>query len=349
MAINSKLHQWIRNSFLGKSRLFFLLRFLSRRKAAKRVLRKFVRRPLENSEEEKFLKGMRHAMVQYRWDFDEFFLYHFDELDPEARRSFVPEYEKNILCDQVNARSSQHIFDNKWMTYNTFRKYYKRQVQLLETLDDVEKVLPSLAHSEYIVKPVVSTLGKGVKKVCLSDSLASKKLQLQEFLSEYPQGCVLEEVIRQVEALACLHPQSVNTLRVHTFRCGEEVKVFKPYLRMGRGDSLVDNAGAGGIFTSVDFQTGVVTKAVDELGQSYVSHPDTKVKLIGFQIPHWQEALDLARELAMVVPENRYTGWDLALSADGWVVVEANTRAQFVFQIPEQKGFRGELESILAM
>lgn len=109
---------------------------------------------------------------------------------------------------------------------------------------------------------------------------------------------------------------------------------------MGRGSSVVDNAGSGGIFTSVDFHTGRITKAVDELGNSYNEHPDTKINLIGYEIPKWQEAIELAKKLALIVPNNRYTGWDLALTKNGWCMVEGNTRAQFVFQIPEQKGFR---------
>ena len=70
--------------------------------------------------------------------------------------------------------------------------------------------------------------------------------------------------------------------------------------------------------------------------------------LVGYKIPFWSEAKALVRELAQVVPENRYTGWDLALTDGGWVLVEANRRAQFGFQMSLQKGFRKEIDGYLA-
>ena len=56
----------------------------------------------------------------------------------------------------------------------------------------------------------------------------------------------------------------------------------------------------------------------------------------------------MAIELAHVMPDNHYCGWDLALTDEGWVLQEANDRGEFVgFQLPTRMGFRKELLSIL--
>lgn len=53
-------------------------------------------------------------------------------------------------------------------------------------------------------------------------------------------------------------------------------------------------------------------------------------------------------ELADVLPDNHYTGWDLALTDNGWVLQEANDRGTFIlFQITEKKGFKQEIEEIV--
>ena len=84
------------------------------------------------------------------------------------------------------------------------------------------------------------------------------------------------------------------------------------------------------------------------MGIHYTEHPETHYKLIGYQMPRWDEAKELAKELARVMPDNHYCGWDLALTDNGWVLQEANDRGEFVgFQLPTQKGFRKELMSIL--
>lgn len=341
-----KIARIIRNSKLGSSKLYLLFRYLFKKNNAIKAIHRFVQEPISNQDQKHILNDMKYAMVNYQWEFDEFFLYNFKKLTHQERKSFVCEFEKNIFCDQVNEDSCQEIFDNKWKTFKKFRKFYKRDaVLVLPDNDSIEIGCNFLSKYKIcILKPIISSLGKGIRKV---ETTLENSILLKELLKEYSNGFVLEELINQSEDLSLLHPQSVNTLRVHTILTeGGEVIVFKPYLRMGRGASIVDNAGSGGIFTSVDFESGIITKAVDESGNSYYEHPDTKVNLIGFKIPKWREAIELSKNLAMIVPQNRYTGWDLALTNDGWVMVEGNTRAQFVFQIPEQCGFRKEFNSL---
>ena len=55
--------------------------------------------------------------------------------------------------------------------------------------------------------------------------------------------------------MAVLHKESVNTLRIHTICFDGDVTVFHPYIRIGRGKSVVDNAGSGGVFTSCNPET----------------------------------------------------------------------------------------------
>ena len=55
----------------------------------------------------------------------------------------------------------------------------------------------------------------------------------------------------------------------------------------------------------------------------------------------------MAKQLAQVIPSNRWTGWDLALTDDGWIMVEGNARAQFGFQIADRTGFRAAIESYM--
>ena len=75
--------------------------------------------------------------------------------------------------------------------------------------------------------------------------------------------------------MAVLHKESVNTLRIHTICFDGDVTVFHPYIRIGRGKSVVDNAGSGGVFTSCNPETGEVLTVVDEYGNIYTNRPDT--------------------------------------------------------------------------
>ena len=56
-----------------------------------------------------------------------------------------------------------------------------------------------------------------------------------------------EELIIQHEATAHFHPQSLNTVRFPTIRQDDGVKLWYPFLRMGKGESFVDNISSGGV------------------------------------------------------------------------------------------------------
>jgi hypothetical protein len=158
---------------------------------------------------------------------------------------------------------------------------------------------------------------------------------------------VIEELIIQAKELAAFHPNSVNTIRMPVVKSKDSktLTIFHPFFRMGRGHSIVDNGGAGGIFACVDVESGIInTEGVDEFSDNeYIFHPDTHYQIVGFKIPRWDEAIELAKE-ASCQTTNRYTGWDLALTEQGWVIVEGNECGQFIAQ---QIGKGGQLDELL--
>ena len=169
-------------------------------------------------------------------------------------------------------------------------------------------------------------------------------------------GAVIEELIEQGEEMARIHAGSVNTLRIPTAIIKDEngdpkIQLFHPSLRMGRGDSFVDNFSAGGVSALIDPETGVIyTDGADKKGHSFECHPDSGIRFKGFQIPQWDEAVAMVKEAAMMIPDNHYCGWDLAYSAQhGWCMVEANCTAQMgAMQMVTKEGRKAELEALIA-
>ena len=197
------------------------------------------------------------------------------------------------------------------------------------------------------MKPLDSSGGRGVQRIDLSTQIDLKNRYLQ-LLNDYNGQFIVEELVIQSDLLASLHPHSVNTVRMYTIRYDDRIDVIHPFLRIGQGGNFVDNAFSGGIFGSIDVDTGIITATADERGNRYVTHPDTGEPIIGFRIPFWDEVIEFAKELAQVIPDNRYSGWDLALTDEGWIMIEGNARSQFVWQMPTQEGFMDELRTIFS-
>jgi hypothetical protein len=156
---------------------------------------------------------------------------------------------------------------------------------------------------------------------------------------------VLEELISQSPAIGRLHPSSINTLRILTFKQKDRVNILGAVLRIGVGGASVDNAGAGGIYGHIDIKEGIIDSvACDNSNGRYLKHPDTKIVIPGYVIPDWDGAVSLVREMAEVVENAIVISWDLAYSTKGWCMVEGNDVGDFhLYQVPYNIGFKDVL------
>lgn len=156
---------------------------------------------------------------------------------------------------------------------------------------------------------------------------------------------MLEEPIVQSQEMARFHPGSVNTIRLATAVLDDKAHLLFGFMKLGHGDSVVDNGAAGGICSAIDLDTGmIVSVGMTESGKTYLSHPDSGLQIVGFHVPRWEEAKALALELAMVCPTQTYVGWDMALTDGGWVVVEGNRGGTFaITQMLTHRGMREQL------
>lgn len=57
--------------------------------------------------------------------------------------------------------------------------------------------------------------------------------------------------------------------------------------------------------------------------------------------------VELVNKLADVIDGNHYVGWDLALTDNGWLMVEGNPRGQLVEQYATKIGIKQELENYI--
>ena len=292
---------------------------------------------------------MKEAWIKYHWDFHEFFYFGYEKASELEKASFVPEYEKNIFCDKANNHKSDLVFHDKWETYLKFRKYFKRDAILVSdraSFYSEDAINFFKKQSKFILKPINAATGKGIQIIEINNNENVDSILLP-ILLKVKSACILEELIVQSKVMADLHSHSVNTLRVPTFRFGDgDTLIFQPFLRIGQGGNVVDNAGAGGIMGLMDIETGKVYAASDERCNSYDIHPDTGHHIIGFEVPKWNEAKEFVKQLADVLPDVRYVGWDIALTDKGWVLIEGNEKGQFLWQIPTRKGFRDEFNMI---
>ena len=286
------------------------------------------------------LRGkMVFAKKLFGIDYQDFFRCRCDQSSFYQMSKIVPFSEQEKLWLEVNSADSRAILFDKYKAYLHFKGYYQRDVVFVNSKKSEDAfVMFCQNHPRFIIKPLACCCGSGIQIINTDEDA----FQVQRFLDSNPDGFVAEELINQNIVLSRLHPESVNTLRINTVNYGTSVEIKWPCLRIGRGTSVVDNAGAGGVFGSIDIATGVITAVSDEFHHTFSKHPDTGIPLIGFQMPKWKEACEMAKELAGLIPDCHFVAWDLALTDKGWVMVEGNHRPLIIYQIATGKGIRKE-------
>ena len=98
-----------------------------------------------------------------------------------------------------------------------------------------------------------------------------------------------------------------------------------------RADKCTDNMhGEGdGLACRLDPQTGrVVGYTYNNRMKRFETHPLTGIPFMGFQVPLWDEALDMVRKAARKAYgyNCHWIGWDVAITPDGPALIEANWR-----------------------
>lgn len=303
-----------------------------------------------NSDEKKYIKrDMIYCRTYYGVSFQEYFLYNFPEKRHMERKNFIANKERKKYLRLLGNLEGYNILSDKYLSYLFLKKFYDRDIIKLSSTDDLDIFLNYIKkHPVFVIKPLDSSFGKGIKLVN-SDEYNDKKSLFMDLIGNGP--LILEEHIKQNNKLASLHSNSLNTIRMITYLDNENnVTIHYPFIKIGQKGSFVDNGGAGGIIALIDSNTGkIITLGKDEKNNSYLKHPDTKIRIKDFVIPYWDDAIKFSKEIARAFPDTRYIGWDIALTdKNKWVIVEGNCRTQFFGQqITDEIGKKKDLEKLI--
>lgn len=292
----------------------------------------------------KMIYDMLWVESRYHFVFDEYFTFDLGNANHRKKASFIPESELLSWCDCFNEADTAHIFRQKQDSYEYYKKYFKRELIYLQSDSEAdENIFLDFTgrHSKFIVKPNDAGCGRDVRIIDLDKTDKSVSEIFKEIVTSNKSGVVVEELIRQSESMARLNASSVNTIRTITVNVNGRIEFLPPSCRVGYAGSVVDN---GCISTGVDFETGIIRRVIDKhTGKELILHPDSGVRILGAQIPDWKDCIALSKELATLVPSTRYSGWDLAHTDNGWVLVEANNCSDMMSQYSHGIGCRYEL------
>lgn len=214
--------------------------------------------------------------------------------------------------------------------------------------------LPALlaGHDEFVIKPNRGAAGRGILVVGgrLGDGFVRHNGQplapgdLRQHVSDIVSGlfslggradqALIQQRVIADPVFARVSFQGIADVRVILYRRFPVMAMLRLPTRQSGGRA---NLHQGGVGAGVDLATGITTRAVQR-SRLIERHPDTGELIPGFQVPHWQAILEIARRVSAAV-ELGYLGIDIVVDRDrGPLLLEANARPGLAIQIANGQG-----------
>jgi Sugar-transfer associated ATP-grasp len=226
--------------------------------------------------------------------------------------------------------------------------------------DELRRFLVDESHYPMFGKPVegLQSLGSvGLRRYvpqsrCL-ETTDGRVIALDAFVADivrlYADGYVLQKFASPHSAMRALCGDRLPTIRLVTLNPEGGPKVFRACWKIPAGSNIADNYWRdGNLLAQLDPVDGSVKRVLSGAGLGlahHTVHPDTKIDMIGFRIPHWYAMVAMVVEAARLMRHVPLIGWDVAALEDGPVIVEMNERPDFF--LPQLADARGVLDAEL--
>ncbi len=275
---------------------------------------------IRNNKSKLYVKlDMIKNFLQYGIGYTDYLKGDYINLTKEQKKTFVTTKSYYKLLKYLNKSTYLSTMSDKLVFNKIFKDFLGREFIDLRstTLEEFTKFIKN--KKVIFAKPPTDFGGHGIEKIVLKDvknienlykELKKKKLNL------------IEEEIVQHEELDKLNPYAVNSFRVVTLVKNNKAYIIGNALRINIDDSIA--IGCSDAYMRLSEDGKISSRVVDDVANIYEEHPIKKIKFNTVEVPYVKEAYEMALKAAMVVPEVRYVGWDIAITKDGPVIMEGN-------------------------
>ena len=294
------------------------------------------------------LSDLLKSVFKYNVSVLEYFQFRFFELDEEEREEWAGTGYMYEFQLKMNPPDSRHILDNKTLFYKYYGDFFVHKVADIEDLKSKPELAETILNNTSGKLVFKAIDGKCGAEVEINNCENFDTKSIIEYMESSDYGLV-EEFIEQHPEMNRLSPSAVNTVRIFTqLNNKNEVEILGCRLRISV-NSTVDNMAAGNMASSIDERTGRLNGPgvySDITKQEQDFHPVTKTKIPGFQIPYWEEVVEMVKKAALLHTQNRSIGWDVVITENGPGLIEGNHDwCKLLWQLPVQKGLKPVLEN----
>ena len=264
-------------------------------------------------------RDMIKNFVKYGIGYTDYLKGDYINLTKEQKKTYVTTKSYYKLLRYLNNPKYDATMSDKIVFNRIFSEFLGREwIDIRNTsLDDFKKFIKN--KKTIFAKPPTDFGGHGIKKIEVKDIKNLEELK-NELLSK--KLYLVEDAIIQHKELDKLNPYAVNSFRVVTLVKDGKSYILANALRINVDDGIA--IGCQDAYMRLDESGKVCSRVVDDIANVYEEHPMAKIKFSTVKVPFVKESFEMALKAALVVPEMRYVGWDIAITPNGPVIMEGN-------------------------
>ncbi len=304
---------------------------------------------IKNNKTVSFVKrDMIKNFLKYGIGYTDYFKGNYINLTEEEKKNYVTSKNYINVLRYLNPKEYRVLTFNKLVFNKIFKDYLKRDFIDIRTAkeEDIERFIK---NKKYIfAKPITDFGGHGITKIETNKIKSIKSLKKQ-LLSK--KQYLIENELKQHKVLNEINPDCVSSFRIITLYNKGKVYTFDNVLRIGLDSDPALACFDGDIRINED---GTPASGMwDDNGTLYSTHPLTGYEMKDFtKLPYAKEAVEMVKEAAMLVPELRYIGWDVAITDKGPAIIEGNETPSYgptqnYMLNPNKKGHLKEIRDII--
>jgi hypothetical protein len=298
----------------------------------------------------RILADILKCIYKYNIGIMDYFIFSFFDKDPFERDLWVGtgfKYEYDLI---MNPKISRQLLADKILFYETYKPFVRHSTCTIRDIQENNVLAGKVLNNNTGKIVIKDSLGQCGWNVEILNSQDFDRKSLLNYMKSRKYN-LAEEFIIQHPRLSQLSDSGVNTIRIITqLDKNNNVDILGARLRISVNNH-VDNLASGNIAAAIDINTGKVNGPgiYSDITKSNVNtHPVSGITLKGFQIPLWEESLNLVKQAALSKPENRSIGWDVVITEKGPELLEGNHNwCKILWQLPINKGLKNVLEKYL--
>jgi hypothetical protein len=268
-----------------------------------------------------------------------------------------------LCCDMT----WQATTEDKWLCSHILARSGVRVPETLAVIDRTERIYPG-THTiatvgqlrDFVTAPgAIPFFGKENRGICSFGAFLVEHADVQalhlkgqgpiaydaffeRFVGETP---YLLQRLESNHGFFDRYTGDLATVRVCILLDREGIRIPFAVLKLPARGAIADSFWRpGNLACDLDVETGAVRamRSKDKLGTTdHAVHPETGAPLLGAVLPMWDRVLDLVRRCSPIFQPVRYQSMDIAITADGPVLIEINTGGGF--DLPQLASGRGFL------